>query len=458
MGVVFETGYSLPSGDKPLTHARIAHARNWLAGGTATASSTATDYIEAAPTTSLTAEKWRPASVPATWQYDHSAVLTGLTVTNIWTFSDQFDNAAWIKNLATVTADATTAPDGTATADKLVETAATGGHFVSQAFDPDLNATYTITVYAKAAERQFLQLVFTNDAFGTNIVGAFALSGAGSAAASADGTVSIKSIGSGWYRCSLTALSDVDDVSTSPQIRLATSLTTTADSYAGDGTSGLHIWRGNLTASDEVLPAVQTTTVAATAGYGQIDYCCIGAHTMGTEGAAFTVQYFDGAWIDLSPATNPTDDMDAMAIFAPVYASLMRVSITTAAANIGVIKFGLALQMEQEIWGEFTPPRYNRRTEVNTNRSTTGEFLGLTKISTTLAATFSWAELSESWVDTYWPDFQRAIETEPFFIAWRPGDEDEVSLCYAANSPAPRFTGQIDYMAVSLQAAVRAWD
>ena len=41
---------------------------------------------------------------------------------NLLTYSEQFDNTIWIKESAVVTANATTAPDGTATADKAVIT------------------------------------------------------------------------------------------------------------------------------------------------------------------------------------------------------------------------------------------------------------------------------------------------------------------------------------------------
>lgn len=76
MGTYFPPGYTLPIGDEPMTHARMLHARNWLAGGTAVASDTAAEFFTAAPLNSLTYERWQPGSMGATWTYDHgSAVL-----------------------------------------------------------------------------------------------------------------------------------------------------------------------------------------------------------------------------------------------------------------------------------------------------------------------------------------------------------------------------------------------
>lgn len=73
MTVILQTGYSLPSGDQPLTHARIAHDNNWLSGGTVTASSTATGFFADGPTNGLTYEQWKPSAMPATWEYDHGS-------------------------------------------------------------------------------------------------------------------------------------------------------------------------------------------------------------------------------------------------------------------------------------------------------------------------------------------------------------------------------------------------
>lgn len=70
MGVIFQSGYSLPGGDQPLTHARIAHAGNWHDGGTITASTTDSDYFSDGPDTTTTYEKWKPTTLSATWEND----------------------------------------------------------------------------------------------------------------------------------------------------------------------------------------------------------------------------------------------------------------------------------------------------------------------------------------------------------------------------------------------------
>ena len=77
---------------------------------------------------------------------------------NLLTYSEQFDNAAWITARASVVANAVAAPNGTVTADKLVEdTTASNNHRIRQ--DISTSAIpYTFTVFCKAAERGYVAL------------------------------------------------------------------------------------------------------------------------------------------------------------------------------------------------------------------------------------------------------------------------------------------------------------
>src|SRR5262249_8596564 len=52
---------------------------------------------------------------------------------NALLYSDQFDNAAWTKSGCSISANAATAPDGTMTADRIVENSSTSAHLVTQA-------------------------------------------------------------------------------------------------------------------------------------------------------------------------------------------------------------------------------------------------------------------------------------------------------------------------------------
>jgi len=163
--------------------------------------------------------------------------------TNLCLQSQTFDNASWTKNRSSISADAIAAPDGTTTADKLVEdTTVTNNHRVFQSITTTAVAT-TWSVYAKAAERSWIYLridrsdTTTPQAWfnlGSGVVGTVA--GAGL-------TSGISALGNGWYRCWVVidaALAGANQ----PIIGMATADNST--NYTGDGTSGLYLWGAQL--------------------------------------------------------------------------------------------------------------------------------------------------------------------------------------------------------------------
>ena len=93
-------------------------------------------------------------------RFDHNPATgesLGLLVegarTNLLLRSEEFDNAYWGKTRSSVTANATTSPAGTLTADKLIEdTTASNSHQLVVS-PVTASGIYTCSVYAKAAER-----------------------------------------------------------------------------------------------------------------------------------------------------------------------------------------------------------------------------------------------------------------------------------------------------------------
>lgn len=153
---------------------------------------------------------------------------------NLVTFSEQFDNAAWSKTAVTVTANAAVAPDGTTTADALVETTATSTHQIFRLPGLGVN-TYTYSFYAKASGRTQVQV---EQESGGNA--RFTLTGTGTALALGANTVSITSVGNGWYRCSTTFT-----VTGAFGVYLLLYNGST-NNYTGDGTSGVLLWGAQL--------------------------------------------------------------------------------------------------------------------------------------------------------------------------------------------------------------------
>jgi hypothetical protein len=87
--------------------------------------------------------------------------------TNLLTYSSEFDNAIWVKGNTTVTANATIAPDGDTSADKLVENTANTTHSVNEIAisSATVGSIYTFSIYIKAAERKYAYIGIGGSAF-----------------------------------------------------------------------------------------------------------------------------------------------------------------------------------------------------------------------------------------------------------------------------------------------------
>ena len=209
------------------------------------------------------------------------------------------------------------------------------------------------------------------------------------------------------------------------------------------------------------LPATWTLTPSAAQ---TADYCCIAAHTLGTAGAALTIQYESspGVWTTLINAVTPADDSPVFAIFRPVSGTGFRITVSGATApRVGVIRFGRALQMQQPLYSGHTPLILARQTTMRSTKSTTGEFLGRTRLRNARSTNIEWSHLSASWVRDNWLPFERFMEQDPFFLAWRPVTfPDDVGYCYvdADAIPAPENMGVLDFMRVSMPVIARGYD
>jgi hypothetical protein len=175
----------------------------------------------------------------------NSAGLVSYAPHNLLTFSEQFDNAAWTKSSATISANTIIAPDGTLTGDKLVEDTTTNTHFF-QVTAYSIGITQTLSIYAKSAgNARYLQ--FGGGGLGGNVeCPVFDLDN-GTVDLGTTTTVlksaSITPVGNGWYRCSAVLIPSANLL----QILLSNSATTNSSvSYTGDGTSGIFLWGAQL--------------------------------------------------------------------------------------------------------------------------------------------------------------------------------------------------------------------
>jgi hypothetical protein len=179
---------------------------------------------------------------------------------NLLTKTEDFANAAWSKSGVTVTADATTAPNGTLTADLVYPTTTGVGRSVFQT----LNSGNKQSIRAKAAGFSHIWFI---DKSGGNGAAWFNLTTGIKGTVAAGFTSTIEPLGDGWYQCTVEAATGVF---TYGQIGLSdsdNSLTATAS-----GTNGVFFWGADARFANQGvgLPAYQrvnTSTDYDSAGF-----------------------------------------------------------------------------------------------------------------------------------------------------------------------------------------------
>ena len=267
------------------------------------------------------------------------------TTENAFTWSQGFNDASWAKNASTITANTTTAPDGTTTASKLVENTASGQHGIYRGIT-ESNITRTLSVYAKLADasRPYVYIEMSDfTAYATNAI--FNLSNGtiyqqpNNNPNYTNASASITSVGNGWYRCILTATKGSVNPNNNTQIALCDSAGNV--SYTGSGTTlGAFIWGAQLEETSSVGPYLPTVASA------QSKVFRIGADkSLGATGFGYD------SWIpnniSLTPGTTydamtdvPTNTSETVANYAVMNPIWKSSNLTLAGANLNVTSSG----------------------------------------------------------------------------------------------------------------------
>jgi hypothetical protein len=188
-------------------------------------------------------------------RFDHNPATgesLGLLVeearTNLVTYGSSIQNWGNTGSWNIVSANATTAPDGTITATSIIPNV---GQPSQMANGIGSNNEKVLSVFAKANGYNHL-IIVAQSAPSTSAGVLFNLTGSGSIVATNYGATGIiQSLPNGWYRCTMVR-SASDAATMNTFILRAANSSTPTDSYwfqsgfAGDGTSGIYLWGAQL--------------------------------------------------------------------------------------------------------------------------------------------------------------------------------------------------------------------
>lgn len=189
-----------------------------------------------------------------------NGLLCEETRTNLVLYNSAFDTptsgANWTKTRSNITANATTAPDGTLTADLLYEdSTAASTHVILQNVAVSSGAVYTSSFYVKYAGRRWVRIIDGSTVTGSawfdvqnGVIGFVTGTGSPSAA--------MQALANGWYRISVT----MTTAGTSMNSQLQLCQVNGSNSYDGDGSSGVYIWGAQVEAGAYVTSVIPTTT------------------------------------------------------------------------------------------------------------------------------------------------------------------------------------------------------
>jgi hypothetical protein len=229
---------------------------------------------------------------------------------NLLTYSQTFSDASWTKTLVSLGAT-TTAPDGTSTAVKLVNSsdATSQFHSIDKSFTIAVAGTYTFSVFVKASELTNVGIYQNSGTSGTT----WNLSTQSLISTDTGVTASFNACPNGWYR-----ISNTYTYASAGTYSVRVYLMNPGTNYVGNGTSGLFIWgaqleygakttpyQSNLATITPVLPYTQpaTKTVADGTVYVPGNYDEVTYNPSSVNSMVYSQELENTAWSTIGTMT-----------------------------------------------------------------------------------------------------------------------------------------------------------
>ena len=209
--------------------------------------------------------------------------------TNLNPYSQQFDTADWEKTNTTITANATTSPDGYVNADAWFETIDNAQH---RLYDNGISVTsgtaYTCSLFVKANGRSWVSIEFFAGGGGFNGNRVWFNISNGTIGTTQTGiTAKIDNYGNGWYRIQATKTADA---TTTGYILYHLATADGVTSYAGDPTKGAFVYGGMTEAGAYATSYIPTLGTSVTrVAEGSLNFSAV------VNNASFTF-FFEGSY------------------------------------------------------------------------------------------------------------------------------------------------------------------
>ena len=208
--------------------------------------------------------------------------VTVMPAHNLLTFSEAFDDAAWVKAKLSVQANAGYAPDNILDADRLIEDLTSGNHEIRQDFIKAEGATkLVVAIAAKPAGRTQIYLMLDDGTSTNRVQIRVDLAGGTIEYSNAAGTLTLDAsgtadLGNDWRLLWLAATLPSASGTYAHRVRLYDGA---SSSYSGDGTSGVFLSRAQLCNGSAPIPYLETTTAAILESIGGANSYALSSRT-----------------------------------------------------------------------------------------------------------------------------------------------------------------------------------
>ena len=215
------------------------------------------------------------------------AVLIEPSAQNLLLRSEEFDDGYWTKNNATISANATAAPDGATTADKIVAASGTVNANVARQNITITAAAQTISVFLKQGEFTWsrVRVYDRRDSTGYSLFINLATGELGAIPAGTTAAISIAA--NGFYRVQFSIPATAVLFSTECDVYIGPASSDGVVEVSGDGVKGIFAWGVQLETGAVATSYIPTTTGTITRNADVITLANASEYIGQTEGTLY---------------------------------------------------------------------------------------------------------------------------------------------------------------------------